>query len=44
MMLLYKDETLRTQLIQQGFENAKQYSWNTSAQQLWQIIEKTATT
>jgi glycosyltransferase involved in cell wall biosynthesis len=43
MMLLYKDETLRTQLIEQGFENAKQYSWNTSAQQLWQIIEQTAT-
>jgi glycosyltransferase involved in cell wall biosynthesis len=41
MMLLYKDEQLRSQLISKGFEQAQQYSWDKTATLLWQSIEKT---
>jgi glycosyltransferase involved in cell wall biosynthesis len=41
MMLLYKDEQLRSNLIAKGLEQAKQYSWDKTAQLLWQSIEKT---
>jgi glycosyltransferase involved in cell wall biosynthesis len=42
MLLLYKDEVLRNELIQKGFKRADQFSWDESAQKLWQIIEQTA--
>jgi glycosyltransferase involved in cell wall biosynthesis len=44
MMLLYKDEKLRSELIQKGHVQANKFSWNDSAQKLWQIIEQTAKT
>ena len=40
MMLLYKDERLRSQLIEKGRVTGKQYSWEQSAEHLWQSIEK----
>lgn len=40
MMLLYKDEKLRSQLIEKGRVVVKQYSWEKSAERLWQSIEK----
>lgn len=40
MMLLYKDEKLRGQLIEKGRVTVKQYSWEQSAERLWQSIEK----
>ncbi|MEO6612469.1 MAG: glycosyltransferase family 1 protein [Chitinophagaceae bacterium] len=42
MMLLYKDEKLRKELIQKGLEAVKEYSWDRTAQLLWQSIEKAA--
>lgn len=42
MMLLYKDEKLRSELIQKGHVQANKFSWNDSAQKIWQIIEQTA--
>lgn len=44
MMLLYKNEQLRSNLIEKGFKQAAKYNWNNSAKQLWQLIEATATT
>lgn len=40
MMLLYKDEKLRGQLIEKGRVTGKQYSWDLSAERLWMSIEK----
>jgi glycosyltransferase involved in cell wall biosynthesis len=40
MMLLYKDENLRKELIQKGSTVANEYSWNKTANLLWQSIEK----
>jgi glycosyltransferase involved in cell wall biosynthesis len=40
MMLLYKDENLRSQLIQKGEKICDQYSWDKSAGLLWQCIMK----
>lgn len=42
MMLLYKNEQLRSNLIGKGFTQAAKYNWNESAKQLWQLIETTA--
>ncbi len=42
MALLYKDETLRSKLIIEGFERAKQFSWEKSATQIWELLIKTA--
>ncbi len=41
MMLLYKDENLRKQLIQQGKIVTAEYNWDKTAALLWQSIEKT---
>jgi glycosyltransferase involved in cell wall biosynthesis len=41
MMLLYKDESLRSRLIEKGKKIAEQYSWDKSAELLWQSIMKT---
>jgi glycosyltransferase involved in cell wall biosynthesis len=41
MMLLYKDESLRSALIQKGREKEKEYSWDRSGEQMWECIEET---
>jgi glycosyltransferase involved in cell wall biosynthesis len=40
MMLLYKDENLRSQLIQKGKIISDQYNWDKSAELLWDSIMK----
>ncbi len=40
MMLLYKDENLRKQLIEKGRQTARQYSWDHTADLLWKCIVK----
>ncbi|HMK25431.1 MAG TPA: glycosyltransferase family 1 protein [Chitinophagaceae bacterium] len=40
MMLLYKDENLRKQLIEKGRQAARQYSWDKTADLLWTSILK----
>jgi glycosyltransferase involved in cell wall biosynthesis len=40
MMLVYKDEKLRDDLIRKGDAVAKQYSWQRTADLLWQCIQK----
>jgi glycosyltransferase involved in cell wall biosynthesis len=42
MMLMYKDENLRAALIQRGIEQAEQFNWDRTAQQLWNEIIATA--
>ena len=39
MTQLYKDPALRQQLIADGFENAKRFSWNKTSQKLWGMAE-----
>lgn len=41
MLLLYKDEELRSRLIENGKIRSGQYSWDKSAELLWQCILKT---
>jgi glycosyltransferase involved in cell wall biosynthesis len=41
MMQVYKDEPLRNRMIKKGTEVCKQYSWNRTADLLWQTIIKT---
>jgi glycosyltransferase involved in cell wall biosynthesis len=38
MMLIYKDENLRNQLIEKGKLLADKYNWRTSAEQFWECI------
>ncbi len=40
MMLLYKDENLRNQLIEKGRSTAEEYNWDKTAALLWQSIVK----
>ncbi len=40
MMLLYKDENLRKDCIQQGLQLTARYSWDNTTHLLWQNIEK----
>jgi len=40
MKEVVKDESLRNRLIQEGFVRAKVFTWNKSAERLWQCIEK----
>jgi glycosyltransferase involved in cell wall biosynthesis len=40
MMLLYKDENLRKELIEKGRAVAANYDWDKTAALLWQSIEK----
>jgi glycosyltransferase involved in cell wall biosynthesis len=40
MMLLYKDENLRNELVQKGEKIITQYNWNRSAGLLWESIMK----
>ena len=41
MMLLYKDENLRKKMTQKGKEIADQYSWDRTAEAVWQTVLKT---
>jgi glycosyltransferase involved in cell wall biosynthesis len=41
MMHIYKDEMLRRQLMEKGAETIKKYSWDRTADLLWQSIIKT---
>jgi glycosyltransferase involved in cell wall biosynthesis len=40
MMLIFKDEKLRSELIAKGKEQIKKYTWDKAADQLWRCIEK----
>jgi glycosyltransferase involved in cell wall biosynthesis len=40
MMRLYKDESLRIELIQKGKNIARQYSWDRTAELLWETMQK----
>jgi len=40
MMLIYKNENLRNELIRRGDDVAKQYSWQRTADLLWECIQK----
>jgi len=40
MMVIYKDEKLRQQLLDKGKEQIKKYSWDKTAELLWESIEK----
>ncbi len=40
MMFIYKDEKLRQQLLDKGKEQIKKYSWDKTAELLWESIEK----
>ena len=42
LILLYKDENLRSRLIQKGRKIIDQYDWDKSAELLWQAILKAA--
>lgn len=39
LMLIFKDEKLRKELIEKGKELTKKYNWNESAELLWNTIE-----
>lgn len=39
MMLLFKDETLRNKLIENGKERVKLFSWEQTTQKMWECIE-----
>ena len=40
IMLIYKNENLRKELIEKGTSIAKEYSWHRTAELLWQSIQK----
>jgi glycosyltransferase involved in cell wall biosynthesis len=40
MMLIYKDESLRNRLIQKGIEREKEFSWDKTAELVWQAVLK----
>lgn len=41
MMQVIDDKILRDRLVQNGFQNAKRFSWNLTAKQLYESLEKT---
>jgi glycosyltransferase involved in cell wall biosynthesis len=42
MMLIYKDETLRSRLIENGKQRLKLFNWDESAKKMWKCIELAA--
>ena len=44
MLDLYKDETLRSKITQEGLQHAMKFSWDKTAALCWQNIQETATT
>lgn len=43
MMLIYKDEALRSRLISNGKERVKLYNWDVEAEKMWNCIQLAAT-
>lgn len=43
MITIYKDETLKQQLITKGVEQAKKFSWQKTSSLLWSLIEEIKT-
>jgi glycosyltransferase involved in cell wall biosynthesis len=41
MLKIYKDEALRNKLIENGRIQRKNFSWDKTAEKLWDCIEKT---
>lgn len=41
MMLIYKDENLRKDLVEKGFRREKEFNWEKSAFAVWNLIQKT---
>lgn len=41
MLQLYKDESLRNKLIEEGKVQAAKFSWDKTAELMWEVIEKT---
>lgn len=41
MMLIFKDENLRAQLIENGKDQIKKFSWDNAAEQLWKSVLNT---
>ena len=39
MLLLYKDERLRAELIEKGKTSTAKYNWEDSSRQLWELIQ-----
>ncbi len=44
MMMVFKDEKLRKELIEKGNTQVQKYNWEKSADTFWQLIEKTSVT
>ena len=42
MKLVYKDETLRNELIEKGWEQVQKFSWQKTADDLWRVIVSAA--
>jgi glycosyltransferase involved in cell wall biosynthesis len=40
MQLIYKDENLRTNLMQKGVEQASKFSWEKTIENFWNVIEE----
>jgi hypothetical protein len=38
--LLYKDESFRNRLIQKGIDRVKEFSWDKTAELMWQAVMK----
>ena len=43
MKRIYKDETLRSELVRKGLERSQQYNWDLAAAHCWKAIEATIT-
>jgi glycosyltransferase involved in cell wall biosynthesis len=44
MMMIYKDETLRIRMIEDGKRRAENFSWEHTAELLWEVIARAAST
>ncbi len=40
MKIIYKNENLRSQLVEKCLEKAKLYDWDTTSSKIWQVIER----
>jgi len=40
MIRIYKEKDLKEKLISKGYDNIKRFSWDKSAEEFWEIIEK----
>ena len=44
MLLIYKDEAVRSRLIENGKKRLPQFSWDAAAEKMWSCIELAAVT